>query len=76
VTAPDLGNAERLGTIAADGTVHGQVSLNKYLVLVTAERTPAGAHWTGRIVLSGFSPTTYLQNFANEELFQGGMPPC
>lgn len=74
--SPNLDRGDRLGTIAADGTAHGQISMNKFLIIVTAEPATVGPRWSNHVVLRGFSPSTFLQNFANEELFQGGMPPC
>ncbi len=76
VTSPDLDRAERLSPIGHDGTAQGRVTMNKFIILVTAEHTPVGAHWTGRVALRGFSPSTFLQNFSSEELFLGGTPPC
>src|SRR5215470_186491 len=36
-TVPDLSQAVSLGKLAPDGTTHGQVAWNKFIVLVTAE---------------------------------------
>jgi len=70
----DLGEPRLIGTIGADGKVAGHVSYNKFVILVTQERDPLTDHWNGKVVLSGFSPSTYLENYAAKELFSGGVP--
>jgi hypothetical protein len=73
VTVPDLSLVHSLGPLAADGTAHGQVAWNKFIVLVTAERT-AGAKWAGPILLKGASPSTWMQRFQAHVLGNGGNP--
>lgn len=75
-TTQDLTTADRIGVIGKDQKAAGKISWNKYIVLVTQEATPAGEHWKGPVVLRGFSPATYLANYASHPLFVGGMPPC
>ncbi|SRR5579883_10890 len=75
-TTQDLTDANKLGVIGADQKTTGTVAWNKYIVLVTAEHAPVGTHWKGPVVLRGFSPSTYLANYASHPLFLGGMPPC
>jgi hypothetical protein len=72
-TVPDLSRATSLGPLAADGTTHGQVAWNKFIVLVTAERT-AGARWSGPILLKGSSPSTWMQRFQAHVTGNGGNP--
>jgi hypothetical protein len=72
----DLDKATNLGVIGSDQTTKGVMALNKYIVLVTAERTPVGPIWKGPVVLRGFSASTFLANYASHPLFLGGMPPC
>jgi len=75
-TTQDLSDADKIGVIGSDQKAVGTVSWNKYIVLVTEEQAPVGAHWKGQVVLRGFSPSTYLANYASHPLFLGGMPPC
>ncbi len=72
-TVPDLSLARSLGPITADGRAKGQVAWNKFIVLVTAEKT-AGAHWTGPILLKGVSPSTWMQRFQAHVIGNGGNP--
>ena len=75
-TTQDLVEADQIGVIGADGKASGRVAWNKYIVLVTPEPAQVPKHWTGAVVLRGFSPATYLANYASHPLFLGGMPPC
>ncbi len=75
-TTQDLTDADRIGVIGHDQKAVGKVAWNKYIVLVTAEGATVPAHWKGTVVLRGFSPATYLTNYASHPLFLGGMPPC
>jgi hypothetical protein len=75
-TTQDLTDADKIGVIGADQKAVGRVAWNKYIVLVTVEPSPVPAHWTGAVILRGFSPATYLANYASHPLFLGGMPPC
>jgi hypothetical protein len=75
-TTQDLTDANNLGVIGKDLKTQGKVAWNKYIVLVTAEKPPIGDHWKGTVILRGFSPSTYLTNYASHPLFLGGMPPC
>jgi hypothetical protein len=72
-TVPDLSQAVSLGALASDGTTHGQVAWNKFIVLVTAERA-AGAKWAGPILLKGSSPSTWMQRFQSHVTGNGGNP--
>ena len=75
-TTQDLTDADRIGVIGRDQKAVGKVAWNKYIVLVTAEGATVADHWKGTVVLRGFSPATYLTNYASHPLFLGGMPPC
>ena len=75
-TTQDLIDADFIGIIGPDGKAIGKVAWNKYIVLVSIEPDPVPKHWTGAVVLRGFSPSTYLANYASHPLFLGGMPPC
>jgi hypothetical protein len=72
-TVPDLSLARRLGVVkSADSTV-GRVEWNKFIILVTPERT-VGEKWTGPILLKGVSPSTWMQRFQEHILGNGGNP--
>lgn len=75
-TTQELTDANKIGIVTNDKKAVGTVSWNKYIVLVTAEGATVGDHWKGPVVLRGFSPATYLANYASHPLFLGGMPPC
>lgn len=72
-TVPDLTLSVSLGKLAPDGTTRGQVAWNKFIVLVTAEKT-IGAKWAGPILLKGSSPSTWMQRFQAHVTGNGGNP--
>ena len=72
-TVPDLSVAVSLGKLAPDGTTRGQVALNKFIVLVTAEHA-VGLKWAGPILLKGSSPSTWMQRFQAHVTGNGGNP--
>jgi hypothetical protein len=83
-TVPNLSLARALGPIGADGATTGEVEWNKFIVLVTAERSGSGktsasraeaqTHWSGPILLKGSSPSTWMQRFQSAVLNNGGNP--
>ncbi len=74
VATADLVDAQLIGVLDANGKASGHVSYNKFIVVVSAEHGPPGKHWAGPIVMSGFSPSTYLENYSGKELYNGGTP--
>lgn len=74
-TNPQLDTVVRVGTLDAALRTHGEVALNKFILLVTAEHGPQQAHWKGPLVLRGFSASTFIQNMSSDELGMGGTPP-
>jgi FtsP/CotA-like multicopper oxidase with cupredoxin domain len=60
VTTPDLDPVIRLGPVTNGRTAVGNVGLNKFLVLVTAEASPAVTEQRGRLVLRGTSPSMLM----------------
>ena len=74
VATADLTDAQLIGVLDANGKASGRVSFNKFIVVVSAEPGPPGKHWVGPIVMSGFSPSTYLENYSGRELYNGGTP--
>ncbi len=62
VAAPLLSSVERLGEVPSSGTaVLGEVSLDKFLLLVSAEAGPDVAQPTGPFVLRAQSPSSRMQ---------------
>jgi FtsP/CotA-like multicopper oxidase with cupredoxin domain len=60
LTTPVLEPMVRLGTVSNGRTELGEVALNKYLVLVTAESSSTVGTKSGRLVLRGMSPSNLL----------------
>lgn len=74
VTDHNLERVKRLGAFQPGGKARGKIALNKFLVVVTAERADGGERWAGPIVLRGRSPSSYLTNFSGHTMFNGGVP--
>ncbi|MEO8448596.1 MAG: hypothetical protein ABI647_02325 [Gemmatimonadota bacterium] len=70
----DLEQVKRLGPLTAGTRTRGKVAMNKFLVVITAERVPNGEKWAGPIVMRGRSPSAYLTNFSGHTMFNGGVP--
>ncbi len=60
-TTPTLDPVIRLGPVANGRNPLGRVSLNKFLILVTAEASTDAAERRGRLVLRGRSPSTLME---------------
>ncbi|MEP6692510.1 MAG: hypothetical protein ABJD07_15225 [Gemmatimonadaceae bacterium] len=74
VVTADLSTSQKLGVASTAVPVKGQVAMNKFLVIVSAEGATIGDRWKGPIVLRGFSPSALLENFSGKTMFNGGMP--
>lgn len=70
-TTPDLTQWDRLGTIANGTSTVGHVTLNKFLLVITAEADSAPTTHAGPTVLHGTSPSGWLQSFLNHPMFRG-----
>ena len=70
----DLSQWVRLGVVKHGRSTVGQVELNKFLLVVTAEANETPATHAGPTVLHGTSPSSWLQNFLTHPLFRG-VPP-
>ena len=70
-TTPDLKRWDRLGTITNGTSTVGHVSLNKFLLVITAEADSAPKARAGPTVLHGTSPSGWLQSFLNHPMFRG-----
>lgn len=60
VTTPTFDTVIRLGIVRNGTTGLGEVALNKFLVLVSAEASDTGTQRRGRLVLRGGSPGTIM----------------
>ncbi|HEY4100426.1 MAG TPA: hypothetical protein VGM20_06080 [Gemmatimonadales bacterium] len=69
--SPDLTEWHRLGTVSGDTATVGETSMNKFLLVITAEATAGSTTHTGPIVLHGTSPSGWLQTFLTHPLFRG-----
>jgi hypothetical protein len=68
---PDLDQWYRLGAVAnGHGTV-GEIALNKFLLVITAEQRADATTHAGPVVLRGYSPSIWLQSFITHPLFRG-----
>ena len=63
-TTPLLDPVVRLGKMSNGRNSLGRVGFNKFLILVTAEASPPGERWKGKIVLRGNSPSALMQPHA------------
>lgn len=73
-TSTDLAKWVRLGTVANGTTTVGHVDMNKFLLVITAERDSTVRTHDGPTVLHGTSPSGWLQTFLSHPLFRG-IPP-
>ena len=70
----DLTEWHRLGVISNGTSTVGPVSLNKFLVVITAEADSSSTAHGGPTILHGTSPSGWLQSFLSHPLFRG-IPP-
>jgi hypothetical protein len=70
-STPDLTRWDRLGIITNGATTVGHVSLNKFLLVITAEADSVPKTHAGPTVLHGTSPSGWLQSFLNHPMFRG-----
>lgn len=74
VSTPNLKEVMRLGALTSDGTASGQVTWNKFLVIVTLETVESGTRWQGPVVLRGLSRSGFMHTMAGHGPFQ--QEPC
>jgi len=70
----DLAEWHRLGAVKNGTSVVGQIELNKFLLVITAEANSTSRTHSGPTVLHGTSPSGWLQSFLSHPLFRG-LPP-
>jgi FtsP/CotA-like multicopper oxidase with cupredoxin domain len=61
VASPTMDVIQRLGTVRNGRTVLPAISLDKFIVLITAEESANATDMGGRLMLRGMSPSTRLQ---------------
>ena len=61
VASPTMDVIQRLGVVDNGRTVLPAISLDKFIVLVTAEESAGATDMQGRLLLRGMSPSTRLQ---------------
>jgi hypothetical protein len=71
---PDLKEWRRLGPVTNGKSTVGQVQFNKFLLVIAAESDSAAIKHAGPVVLSGTSPSGWLQTFLSHPLFRGVAP--
>lgn len=70
ITTPKLDRTEKLGALPDDGKFKATVSsMNKFILMITAEPSANIEKRSGPIVLRGISPSGLLEPFQNHELF-------
>ncbi|MEO0560284.1 MAG: hypothetical protein AAF170_19120 [Bacteroidota bacterium] len=75
VTTPDLSQVERIGVLDGTHRIRGDVSWNKFLVVVSHEENPeAVQRWSGPIVLRGMSRSGMMHTMAGHGPFD--TEPC
>lgn len=68
----DLTHWQRLGAVTNGTSTVGAVAMDKFLLVITAERDSMAATHSGPSVLHGSSPSTFLQSFqAHTAFFHG-----
>lgn len=70
----DLREWDRLGTVTNGTATLGHVARNKFMVVVTAEADTTTTTRRGPTVLSGISPSSWMQPLLTHALFRG-IPP-
>ena len=70
LSSPDLSRQENLGALDESLLLRARISdWNKFLMIISAERSPDSARRSGPVVLQGRSPSGYLESFQSHELF-------
>jgi hypothetical protein len=70
----DLSEWHKLGVVGNGNSTVGQVAMNKFLFVITAEADTTSTSHAGPPVLHGTSPSGWLQSFLSHPLFRG-IPP-
>ncbi len=74
--SPTMDSIQRLGVVARAGSHLGEITLDRFMVLVTRESDTMVRAWTGPVVLRGESPSNRMRPPDVAQLSLGGvMPP-
>jgi FtsP/CotA-like multicopper oxidase with cupredoxin domain len=74
LTTPLLQPTRKLGTVGNGENALPRIDWSKFLILVTAELSPAVTEPSGRVALRGFSPSSRLQPPDMIEFLYGALP--
>ncbi len=76
ISTPNLDQIKRLGALDDQSKINGQVTWNKYLVIITLEPSDdaQSKRWQGPVVLRGMSRSGMLHTMAGHGPFQ--QEPC
>ncbi|MCI0434416.1 MAG: hypothetical protein L0271_12375 [Gemmatimonadetes bacterium] len=72
--SPELDVVHRLGVLREDGTLEARITLNKFLVFLTAEADASAERWSGPILLRGISPSGRMHTMIGHGPFYA--EPC
>lgn len=75
-TTPELDEVRKLGVLGDDLRAGGRVDWNKFLVLVTAERSADVERWEGPILLTGISPSGLMHTMRGHGIFEAHGVGC
>ena len=67
-SSPMLDRTIRLGVVSAGRTLAGQVDLDQFIIMVSAERDANSSERAGRLVLRGMSPSMLMQPHGSAKL--------
>ena len=67
----NLDKWHRLGPVGNGTSTVGQVELNKFMLVITAEKDSAATEHKGPTALHGISPSGWLQSLVTHPLFRG-----
>ncbi len=68
-TTRDLEDRRRIGVLGDDLTAVGQIDWNRFMLLVTEERSPDVEAWQGPILLTAMSPSSWMHTMGGEAIF-------
>jgi hypothetical protein len=70
----DLKQWRRLGAVANGKSTVGRVEYNKFMLVIAAESDSLVEKHAGPVVMSGTSPSSFLQMFLSHPMFRGVAP--
>ncbi len=73
--SPTMDSIQRLGVVARPGSHLGEITLDRFMVLVTRESDTTVRTWSGPVVLRGESPSNRMRPPDVAQLSLGGVVP-